>query len=133
MTSEEDKNLAIVKAAFAAGAEGDYDKFFADLTPDAELHEADSLPYGGVYRGPEAVKRGVKTIYATWDEFKVDILQYGAGGDLVFVHMMISGVGRKTGKSFSMPVIDFWRLKNGKIVEIRPFYYDTHKAREVFG
>jgi ketosteroid isomerase-like protein len=31
------------------------------------------------------------------------------------------GFGRKTGKNFSMPIIEMWRLKEGKVTVVRPF------------
>jgi len=113
---------------------GNPDGFFAAVTEETEFHEAPSLPYGGVYRGVEGVKRGVmKLMFGAWEDFTFQILQYGAGGDLVYVHVMISGVGRKTGKSFSMPIVEMWRLKDGKVTEVRPFYFDTARCVECFG
>ena len=29
------------------------------------------------------------------------------------------------GKSFSMPVLELLRFRDGKIVEIKPYYFDT--------
>lgn len=133
MTSQEERNIDVVKTAYAALAKGDQDGFFAAVTDETEFHEAPSLPYAGVYRGLAAIKRGAGMMFGAWDNFSFDVLQYGAGGDVVFVHVMIGGTGRKTGKSFSMPIVELWRLKDGKIVEIRPFYFDTARCVECFG
>lgn len=133
MATEQERNLEIIKSAYAAGLAGDFDTFFKDLSEDCIFYEADSLPYGGEYRGVEAIKRGTQLMFGAWDNFNFEITDYCAGGDLVTVSVRISGVGRKTGKSFSMPIIEAWRLKDGKIIEIRPFYYDTARCAEVFG
>lgn len=133
MTREETRNIDIIRTAYESMLKGDVDGFYAAVTEGTEFHEAASLPYGGVYRGVAAVRKGVQRMFSSWDDFSFQILQYSAGGDLVFVNVMISGVGRKTGKSFSMPIIEMWRLKNGKITEIRPFYFDTARCVECFG
>ena len=122
-----------MRKAYDALANNDWEGFYADVTDKTEFHEAPSLPYAGVYRGRADIERGVKLMFGAWDDFTSNFLQFGAGGDLVFVHVIISGIGRKTGKSFSMPVIELWRLKDGKVTEIRPFYYDTARAVECFG
>jgi ketosteroid isomerase-like protein len=133
MTRQEEANVAIVKAAYAAGARGDWDAFFADVIDETEFHEAPSLPYGGVYRGRADIVRGAKLMFGAWDDFQYKILQYTAGGDIVVVHVLISGIGRKTGKSFSMPIMEMWRCNEGKVIEIRPFYFDTSRCVECFG
>lgn len=133
MTSQEDKNLAIAKAAYEASARGDWDSFMKEVTDETEFHEPPSLPYGGTYRGVADIIRGAKWMVGAWDDFKFQILEYTAGGDLVIVHLLISGMGRKTGKSFSMPIMEMWRFKEGKVIELRPFYFDTHRCVECFG
>jgi ketosteroid isomerase-like protein len=133
MTSDEDRNLAIAKAAYAAAARGDWETFMKEVTDETEFHEAPSLPYGGTYRGLADILRGAKWMAGAWEDFKFQILQYTAGGDLVVVHVLISGMGRKTGKSFSMPIMEMWRFKDGKVTELRPFYFDTHRCVECFG
>ena len=133
MTNEEDRNINIIKTAYGELLKGNTDAFFAAVTEETEFHEAPSLPYAGVYRGLKEVKRGVNLMFNAWEDFTFQVLQYGAGGDLVFVHVMISGIGRKTGKSFSMPIVEMWLLKDGKVVDVRPFYFDTARCVECFG
>ena len=133
MTSEEERNIGIIKAAYNEMLSGNPDGFFAAVTDETVFHEAPSLPYAGTYRGIKEVKRGVNLMFNAWEDFTFSILQYGAGGDLVFVHVMISGIGRKTVKSFSMPIVEMCRLKDGKVTEVMPFYFDTARCVECFG
>lgn len=133
MATEQQRNLEIIRAAYAAGQAGDLETFFKNVSEDCIFYEADSLPYGGEYRGPEAIKRGTMLMFGAWDDFQFAVTNFCAGDDLVTVHVRISGVGRKTGKSFSMPIVEVWRLIDGKIVEIRPYYFDTARCAEVYG
>jgi uncharacterized protein len=103
---------------------------FAD---DVELHEADSLPYGGVYKGIEAFKKGIGIMFDAWSDLEFHIEQFTAGGDLVIIYMQLRATGKTTGKTFSFPVAEVWRFRDGKVVEMRPIYWDTHRARECFG
>ena len=133
MISEEQRNIDIIRTAYGEMMKGNTEAFYSIMTDETEFHEAPSLPYAGTYRGRAQVERGINKMFRSWDDFSFQLLQYGAGGDLVFVHVMISGVGRKTGKSFSMPIVEMWRLKDGKVTEVRPFYFDTTRCVECFG
>ena len=32
-----------------------------------------------------------------------------------------------------MPIAEIWRLENGRVREIRPFYFDTQRFNEILG
>ena len=36
-----------------------------------------------------------------------------------------AGTGKKTGQAFSVPLAAVWRLEDGRVKEVRPFYFDT--------
>jgi ketosteroid isomerase-like protein len=135
MTSVEQENLAIAKSAYAASARGDWKAFLeiSRATDTTELHEAASLPYGGVYIGVAGIARGATLMAGAWDDFRFQVIEFAAGGEIVIAHVLISGTGKKTGKSFSMPVMELWRFREGQVVEFRPFYFDTHRCVECFG
>jgi len=134
MASVQDANLAIVKKAYVALEQGHgWDRFLEDFADDCELYEAPSLPYGGVFSGKEMVKAGGAVVFSTFDDFKFKVLNYVAGDDLVVVHLMLTGRGRTTGKTFSMPLMEKWRLRDGKVVELRLFYFDSARVIECFG
>jgi ketosteroid isomerase-like protein len=133
MTNEEKLNLEIVKKAYAVaqgepgGGDG-WETFFADTTDETEFHEAEVLPYGGLYRGTKQLVRAAGIVFGTWKDFSYQIRGFTVGGNTVIVDLMVSAVGLKSGKSFSMPLLELWRMKNGKVTEIRPFYYDTARV-----
>jgi ketosteroid isomerase-like protein len=125
MAQEED-NIALVKGFYEYLANGDRDGAYANvMAEDCVLHEAAALPYGGVYRGRALMKDVLVGIVSRFDEFEVEIRNYLAGGDEVVVHLHLAGVGRKSRKPFAIPVMELWRIREGKVVELRPFLYDT--------
>jgi uncharacterized protein len=137
MTEQEARNLATVRAAY------EEHKYFDAADERTELHEALSLPYGGTYRGPEAMTFMLQRMRATWGRPGGDgkstptlhtEIEYTVGGDMVIAHMMFGGIGKKTGRSFGFPIVEMWRFRDdGVIDEVRPFYFDAALAAECFG
>jgi ketosteroid isomerase-like protein len=54
-----EQSVEVVKRAYAAFAEGDVPAVLGIFADDIEWHEAEGMPYGGVYRGGEAVVQSV--------------------------------------------------------------------------
>lgn len=126
MGKQEEENIAIVKRFYQYLADNDRDGAYANtMSEDCVLHEAPSLPYGGVYPGRALMKETLAGVIARFDEFECEIYNYLAGGDEVVVHLRIKGVGRETRKPFDVPIMELWRIRDGKVIEMRPFLYDT--------
>jgi hypothetical protein len=132
--SIEQQNLRIVRDEFYGGiAANDWTRAEAVLDHDLiEVHEADGLPYGGVWKGIEGFRRITKIIHETWKPLDWKVLQYATGGDLVMVYFQLSGAGRNS-TAFSMPVVEILRFKNHKVIEIRVMYWDTKRIRDCAG
>ena len=126
MGEQEAANVAVVKRFYEILAQGDRDGAYAAcMAEDCVLHQAASLPYGGVYPGRELMKTTLSEVTGSFDLFTYEIRNYLAGGDEVVVHLHMSGVGRKSRKPFSLPVMELWRFREGKAIEMRPFLYDS--------
>jgi uncharacterized protein len=54
-------NVDVVRAIYDAFARGDVDAVFAAMEPDIEWDESEGMPYGGVYRGRDAIVANVFT------------------------------------------------------------------------
>lgn len=107
----------------------DYDTLDTLLHPDFVVHEAAGLPYAGSFHGIEGWKQLTAGIRKAWKGLRVTTLGFPAEGeDTVVVHLKLSGQGRETGIAFEMPVLELWRLQDGRLREITPFYWDTHAA-----
>lgn len=127
-------NVDVVKKAFECLFAGpDWEGLSAWLADDCQLFEAPTLPYGGTYSGKPAVIAGIKAVFAAFNDFSYQVQEIFSEKDKVIVQVELTATGRKTGKTFSMPLLELWRLRGGKIVEIRPVYFDTARVNEVFG
>ncbi|MCB2077848.1 MAG: nuclear transport factor 2 family protein [Novosphingobium sp.] len=126
MGKQEEENVAIVKRFYQYLADGDRDGAYKNImAEDCVLHEAASLPYGGIYHGRDHMKDVLASVTGRFDEFEVEIYNYLAGGDEVVVHLRIAGVGRVSRKPFDTPIMELWRIRDGKVIEMRPFLYDA--------
>lgn len=134
MNAEVEKNIEIVRKTYeAVQGGGNLDAFFADFSDDIVLHEPPSLPYGGEYAGRKMIEFGLAAIMGSFDNFAMQVHNFMGGGEYVAVHASITGQGKITKKTFAMPYIELWRLQNGKITEIKLFYYDTARILECYG
>lgn len=118
-------NKEIVLAFLDASVRRDEAAMTDLLHPRVRVIEADSLPYGGVSEGAEAFIDLIRRVFRTWQDTKVSVQQVLADGDHVVLLAEITGRGRATGTAFSVPLAEVWRLENGRIKEVRPFYFDT--------
>ncbi len=125
-------NKDIVLAFLDASRRGDEEVMKGLLDPDVEVIEADSLPYGGVSKGADGFLKLIRRVFKTWENTEVSVHQVLAEGDHVVLLAEMSGRGRESGKAFSMPIAEVWRLQDGKIREVRPFYFDTKLLHDVW-
>lgn len=118
---------AIVRQFLEAAQAGDTATTEQLLHPDVRVIEADSLPFGGIVTGVDGFSRLVRQVFTTFAETAVTVQEYLADGDSVVVLATMTGKSKASGESFLMPIAEIWRLREGRIVEIQPFYHDTQK------
>lgn len=123
----EQQNRQAIVAALKSNQAGDFGPFWALFDPNVEFHEADCLPYGGVHKGAEAARRAHASIR---DYFAIApaLKQVLAGGDLVIAHLVITMRAHNTGKTATFPVNEIYQFREGKIIDWRVMYFDSHLA-----
>lgn len=126
-------NRRILIQAYEAQIAGDIEAWWSIFDPDVEFHEASSLPYGGSLKGLEAAKQGMGAMFEAWRDVQVDFENFLAAGDLVIAYLRMHAVSRRTGDAYDAPVAEVFRFRNGKVIEWRPIYWDTHEVRKVCG
>jgi len=129
-------NTDIVLAAIRAVEERDRGELFRLCHEDVEFHEAASLPYGGVTRGREQLRRGLeahpeRTWLGTWGplqpteaECRMDPRVVGESGDEVVVRYTQRAVS-PAGERFEAPVVALYGVRDGKFARAQMFHYDT--------
>ena len=117
-----ERNRAILTQANAAVAQGDYEGFLSHCTEDVEWNFIGE----GTLKGKEAVRQYMKATYIAPPSFRVDDLI--AEGDLVTAVGDID-LADESGKLVSFAYCDVWRIRDGKLAELRAFVVETRVDR----
>ncbi|HEX7708085.1 MAG TPA: nuclear transport factor 2 family protein [Thermoanaerobaculia bacterium] len=124
------RNTELARSGYDAFARGDVPVVLGLMSPEIIWHEAESLPYGGIHRGPDAVLQNVfMGLGRDWQPFAATPKQYIPAGDHVVVLGEYSGTNRVSGRAFVAPFAHIWRFENGRLVEFRQLT-DTAKWLE---
>lgn len=120
----------VVKNVLDLLARGELDEAMTFIDEDFKCTEAASLPYAGVYRGPAGFRKLFALLSATWDEFGFTIHSvFGTYDNVAVVETIFGKVGNE---SFKMPVIEYWQLRDGKVIGATPYYHDTALLEKLF-
>lgn len=98
------------------------------FSPDVVLHQADALPYGGVWRGHEGMERFFVAMSGVWETFDMveqEFLATGETGGPAVVLTQVRARARATGRELAFPILQTITVTDGRIAEVRPFYWDT--------
>jgi ketosteroid isomerase-like protein len=124
MSSENVKVVSDIYDGFIL--RGSIDTLFASLHPDVVVHEARSLPFGGTFHGIEGVKDLFGQMFATWDDLRIAVEKVIDGGDeLVVAILRLTGRAKATGTPVDMQMTELWTLRDGKVIALKPFYWDA--------
>jgi ketosteroid isomerase-like protein len=121
------KNIQTVQTLLANGHAGRWDIVTPLVADNVVLHVPKGLPFGGDYRGIEGYKAIIGKIGAFFTDMKGGPREFATVGDKVIVMTTLSGRIAKNGRPISFPLTDVWEIKDGKVVEITAFYYDTRE------
>ena len=109
-----DNGKAILQRANAAVAKGDHEGFLSHCTDDVEW----TFVGDKTLKGKEAVRQYIKAAYVEPPRFRVD--QLIAEGDFVTALGEID-LTDETGKRVRSAYCDVWRIRDGKLAELRAF------------
>ncbi len=123
MTGDDAANLAVATRLYEAAGRGDWEAAERELHDALEIHEAATMPYAGIYRGRDALRRLSAIVHGYWPGTRVDRLGMaaGAGRVVVFFRMVIAAPEGE----ISHEIVEVNEFRDGKVAVIKPFYWDT--------
>jgi uncharacterized protein len=101
------------------------------LDAGSTITEAPSLPFAGVYRGRAEIEGLFGHMFETWEDMRIAKEKLFDGGDQVVAILRLTGRSRATGKAIDMQVSELWTLREGKVVSLTPFYWDTGEVARI--
>ena len=111
----------------AAGGPGtaSFDTLAPFFAPDVVLHQAESLPYGGIWRGHDGMERFFAAMSQAWEEFEMVEQEFLSTSGTAVVLTQVHARARATGRELDFPILQTIRVVDGRIAEVRPFYWDA--------
>ncbi|AWT51484.1 nuclear transport factor 2 family protein [Mycolicibacterium smegmatis] len=114
------------EAAYMESEPKDFAVVAATLHPDCVMHQPEALPYAGQWHGYQGFERWMAAFSEVWSSLTVTAPQfYSAGPDVVFVRSTVHATARANRAQLSWPLLQMITIKDGLILEIQPFYWDT--------
>ncbi|MFI0773394.1 nuclear transport factor 2 family protein [Streptomyces sp. NPDC021212] len=118
--------------AGGAGRAG-FEEIAACLDPQVELHQAPGLPFTGVWHGPEGMERFIAVMGELWESMEFLEQRQLVDRDTVVATNRVRFVARATGREVVTSIVQTVTLRDGRIREIRPYYWDPAAISEACG
>ena len=113
------------ESAYLTPSGGDFAALAATLDSECVLYQPASLPYGGEWRGPAGFARWLQAFSAQWSSLEVKDSEFFPVADVVFSRSHVYAVARTSHQAVDWPLLQFFKMRGDKILELRPFYWDT--------
>jgi ketosteroid isomerase-like protein len=111
----------------AAGGPGiaSFDTLAPYFAADVVLHQAAALPYGGTWRGHDGMEQFFIAMSRTWEAFEMVEQEFLSTAEIAVVLTQVHVRARATGRELDFPILQAIRVVDGRIADVRPFYWDT--------
>ncbi|MGI5171613.1 nuclear transport factor 2 family protein [Spirillospora sp. CA-253888] len=132
-----EKFYAAEAAYVAAGGCGkaSYDDVAAYLDPEVVLYQAPGLPFTGTgaWRGHAGMERFLAAFSEVWESMDFLEQEHWGDGDTVVVRNRVRFRAKATGREVDTLILQLITVRDGRMVECRPFYWDPAAIAEACG
>lgn len=125
------ENVEIVKRAYEAWNRRDMAAVLGACDYEIEWWERDDVPDPTVHRGLNAVGARFAELDDMWIGLGLQPQEFIDAGDFVVVPFRLTGRGRASGAPFDEDEVQVFRLRNGKIIELREYSEKAEALRAV--
>ncbi len=121
------------QAAYIASERLDFGPMEATLHPEIVLYQANSLPYGGEWRGRDGIRGWLQAMDHAWNSVEVRDARIVEADGMVVVTASFVARARASGATVAMPICELIRFRDSLPIEWRVFYLDTAQINEALG
>ena len=111
-----------MKAGGKAGG-ANFDEFAATMDDKVVLHQTPDLPWGGEFVGVEQYADWAAHMSSVFEMVDVQDAEFVETADKVVVLCTLVTRARATGQTMKRPMVQVVTVRQGKIVDFRPFYW----------
>lgn len=115
----------VLETVYANMRQGDWAAVQAMLTDDFKVVEPESLPFGGVWQGKDALQRLFPAVMQCFESPAPVTKEVIGGVEWASCIVDFTVTSKKTGKRFTMTVSEVGRIQDGKLAELQIHYFDT--------
>ena len=127
------KRFYAAEAAYMAAGGAAGGASFAGVTevldPEVVLHQTPDLPWGGDYHGHAGYEAWARKMSEAFDQLAVKDTQMLTAGDTLVILCRLVTRSRRSGQTLDLPMAQVVRVKGGRIIEFRPFYWNVPAYR----
>jgi uncharacterized protein len=118
---DQERNIAVLRGAYAAFNRGDIDAAVQALDPQIEWSEPAEFPGGGTYHGRDGAKLYLTQSRAAWAEVISEPVQFIPAGTriVVFVHARVRPKDRHEWQEVDLA--DVYTFRDSKAISMRAF------------
>jgi len=124
-------------AYVAAGGYGkaNYDQVAMYLDPEVVLHQAPGMPFTGtgIWRGHDGMERFLARFSEVWESMEFLEQEHLGDRDTVVVRNRVRFRSRSTGREVDATIVQWIRMRDGRMLECRPLYWDPAGIAEACG
>ena len=119
-------NIAVKDAWVEAVLSGNTAAVAALVDPEFTLHQPRGLAYAGLYRGVEGFFDFFARFVATYEiEHLENVATFiGDDPDVIVLQFAFRGVMKATGEKFDASEFESWRFRDGKVLEIKTYWFE---------
>lgn len=121
------------QAAYISSGSSDFAPMAAALHPEIVLLQANSLPYGGQWRGHRGLEAWLAAMERAWESVEVRDPEIVEQGDTVVVSATFTARARTSGTAVRMPICEVIRFADSLPIKWQVFYLDTAEINRALG
>src|SRR4051812_36596882 len=110
-------SVDVVRTWFELSSSGRIDAALELLDPAVVIHEAESLPYGGVFHGRDGFREIMDRIGGMMD-FEIGSLDILDAGGVAVAKVTATFTSRSSGEAITMEVVEIYTVRDGLIVDL---------------
>ena len=125
-------DVEIVRDMYTAFGQRDRAALRERVAPDMRVYDRAHHPEASVYEGPDGFLRFAETDWEAFDEVTYEPQEFLEKGSYVVVPIKQAGRGRGSALDVEESIVNVWKLRDGRCVELRN-YSTLAEALEAVG
>ena len=100
------------------------------IAEDCVVHEAESLPVGGDWKGVQGFIDLMVAVRTTFPNFLFELESIVTDDNQAAIKAKISG--DTPGGRFKIPLVEYWTFRDSKAIDVLPVWHDTKLVADLY-